>query len=159
MKEAEGFIDGVSLVELKQISDSRGSVLHMLRCDSEGFVRFGECYFSEVLPGAVKAWKKHAAQTQNLAVPVGRILIVIYDDRSNSPTYRRFQSVELGRPDAYRRLHIPPGLWYGFTCLSPQPALLANCPNAPHDPKESEQIPFNDPKIPYEWELIGSAYG
>lgn len=51
-------IDGIITTELCQVSDERGAVLHMLRCDALGFVRFGECYFSEVLPNAIKAWKR-----------------------------------------------------------------------------------------------------
>ena len=78
-------IDGIITTELRQINDQRGAVLHMLRCDALGFVRFGECYFSEVLPSAIKAWKRHRVQSQNLAVPVGRIRLVIYDDQESSP--------------------------------------------------------------------------
>ena len=63
-------IDGGVITELRQISDERGSVLHMLRCDAPEFVRFGEYYFSEVLPGTIKAWERHRAQTPHLAVPV-----------------------------------------------------------------------------------------
>lgn len=149
---AESMIEGVKLTELRQIGDERGSVLHMLRCDAEGFTRFGECYFSEVLPGAIKAWKRHRAQTQNLAVPAGRILIVIFDDRDGSLTRGRVQILELGRPDAYMRLQVPPGLWYGFRCISATPALLANCADLPHDPKESDQLSMNAPEIPYRWD-------
>ena len=145
-------IDGVITTELCQISDERGAVLHMLRCDALGFVRFGECYFSEVLPGAIKAWKRHRVQTQHLAVPVGRIRLVIYDDRESSPTRGNFQMLQLGRPDAYLRLLIPPGLWYGFACISVTPALLANCADLPHDPAESELWLANDSRIPYVWE-------
>jgi dTDP-4-dehydrorhamnose 3,5-epimerase len=144
-------IDGVITTELCQISDERGAVLHMLRSDALEFVRFGECYFSEVLPGAIKAWKRHRVQTQHLAVPVGRIRLVIYDDRVSSPTQGNFQVLELGRPDAYVRLVIPPGLWYGFACISVTPALLANCADLPHDPAESELWPANDSRIPYAW--------
>lgn len=144
-------IEGVVLTELRQINDQRGAVLHMLRADTRDFTRFGECYFSEVLPGIVKAWKRHQMQTQNLAVPVGRILIVLYDGRGTSPTYGKLQSFELGRPDAYFRLRIPPGLWYGFRCISSVPALLANCADFPHDPKESDLISANDERIPYHW--------
>jgi len=43
-------IDDVLITDLRQIGDERGAVLHMLRCDAPEFVRFGECYFSEVLP-------------------------------------------------------------------------------------------------------------
>jgi dTDP-4-dehydrorhamnose 3,5-epimerase len=144
-------IDGVITTELSQFSDERGAVLHMLRCDALGFVRFGECYFSEVLPGAIKAWKRHRVQTQHLAVPVGRIRLVIYDDRECSPTRGNFQVLELGRPDAYLRLLIPPGLWYGFACISSTPALLANCADLPHDPTESELRPANDSRMQYVW--------
>ncbi len=147
-------IDGVLVSPLKQIRDERGSLLHMLRCDSPEFVRFGECYFSEVLPGAIKAWKRHRAQTQNLAVPVGRIRIVIYDDRESSPTRKNLQVMGLGRPDAYRRLRIPPGLWYGFACISEIPALLVNCTDLPHDPADSEELTANDSMIPYTWGII-----
>lgn len=144
-------IEGVTLSELRQIGDERGTLLHMLRSDAPEFTRFGECYFSEVLPGAIKAWKRHRAQTQNLAVPAGRIRIVIYDDREGSATRGQMQALELGRPDAYLRLRIPPGLWYGFSCISPTPALLANCADLPHDPAEGEQCPADDPTIPYRW--------
>ena len=68
-------------------------MLHMLRCDSTEFTEFGECYFSEVFPGVIKAWKRHRYQTQNLAVPVGRILIVIYDDRPNSISFGQLKAV------------------------------------------------------------------
>lgn len=151
----EGPVEGVILTELRQIRDDRGAVLHMMRSDVPGFTRFGECYFSEVLPGAIKAWKRHREQTQNLVVPVGRMRMVIYDDREGSATRSHVQILELGRPDAYFRLKIPKGLWYGFSCISALPALMANCSDFPHDPTESETRAANDPTIPYQWETPG----
>ncbi len=145
-------IEGLILTELRQIPDERGSVLHMLRCDSPEFVRFGECYFSEVLPGCVKAWKRHKRHTQNLSAPVGMVRFVIYDDRESSKTKGMIEEIELGRPDAYYRLQIPPLLWYGFSCLSDSPALIANCTDMPHDPKESEIRDINDSSIGYSWD-------
>lgn len=144
-------IDGVIITQLRQINDDRGSVLHMLRSDASEFTKFGECYFSEVLPGAVKAWKRHNAQTQNITVPVGRIRLVIYDDRSLSDSHGNLAVIDLGRPDAYLRVQIPPGLWYGFQCLNQTPALLANCADMPHDPSESDVLPLDSDKIPYQW--------
>jgi dTDP-4-dehydrorhamnose 3,5-epimerase len=104
-----------------------------------------------VLPGAIKAWKLHHDQTQNIAVPIGRIKMVIYDSRLNSSTKGNIQILELGRPDVYLRVQIPPGLWYGFTCISNTPALLVNCADMPHDPKESKRKPISDSSIPYDW--------
>ena len=144
-------IDDVVLTELKQFSDERGTLLHMLRNDDPIFTTFGECYFSEVLPGAVKAWKMHRNQTQNFSVPVGRIKLVIYDNRKNSISNGNLQYVNLGRPDSYFRIMIPPGLWYGFTCISEMPALLVNCADIPHDPQESEIRMLDDISIPHKW--------
>jgi len=151
MTSLESPIKGVIITTLRQISDERGTVLHMLRCDEPGFTRFGECYFSEILPGVIKAWKRHREQTQVLAVPVGRIRMVIFDNRQASTTRGQVQVLELGRADAYLRLTIPPGLWYGFTCISNTPALLVNCADMPHDPTDSEVRPVGDPEIPYTW--------
>jgi dTDP-4-dehydrorhamnose 3,5-epimerase len=144
-------IAGVCVTELRQIPDARGGVLHMLRADAPEFTTFGECYFSEIAPGAVKAWKRHRRQTQHLAVPIGRVRLVVYDDRTDSPTRGRVESAELGRPDAYVRVQLPPGLWYGFGCIGDTPALVANCPDQPHDPSESEQMAVGQPTIPYDW--------
>ncbi len=144
-------IAGVTTTELREIADQRGSVLHMMRSDTRDFVRFGECYFSEIVPGAIKAWKRHAAQTQHIAVPVGRIRLVIYDERETSQTNGVVQVFELGRPDAYLRVRIPPGLWYGFACLESRPALIANCTDIPHDSADSVVRPIDDPSIPYVW--------
>jgi len=144
-------IEGVTTHKLVELADDRGSVLHMLSVNTPGFKQFGECYFSEVKPGVIKAWKMHLEQTQNLAVPIGRVKLVIFDDRDNSKTKGNLKVLELGRPDAYLRVQIPPGLWYGFACIGEAPALLANCADIPHDPKESERRSVSDTRIPYDW--------
>ena len=151
MGKVKSDLESVIITELRQVCDERGAVLHMLRMDAPEFAGFGECYFSEVFPGAIKAWKRHRVQTQTLAVPVGRLRMVLYDDRDISSTRGRIEVLELGRPDAYMRLQIPPGLWYGFTCLSDSPAIVANCANKIHDPLESDMRPMDDRRIPYRW--------
>ncbi|HEU4780037.1 MAG TPA: dTDP-4-dehydrorhamnose 3,5-epimerase family protein [Steroidobacteraceae bacterium] len=135
-----GPIDGVVLTTLRQITDERGAVLHMLRAGAEGFRGFGECYFSEIRPRVLKAWKRHSRQTQNLVVPIGRVRFVIADTREQSPTRGALQVYELGRPDAYVRLTIPPMLWYGFACLSDSAALVTNCADIAHEAGESETL-------------------
>ncbi len=142
-------VDGALTVELRQIPTPGGPVLHMLRADSPMFKGFGEVYFSEVEPGAVKAWKFHKRMTQHFAAPVGRIKVVLYDDREGSPTRGAVAEVELGRPDAYNLLRIPPRVWYGFTCTGGAPALVCNVADLPHDPEESVRAEVDDPRIPY----------
>lgn len=149
--ENQSKIPGVAIQPLKQIVDDRGAVLHMLRHDSPLFERFGEIYFSLVFPGIVKAWKCHQRMTQNLAVPVGKIRLVIYDDRESSPVRGEVEEHILGRPDEYYLVRIPPLLWYGFQGLGSTPALVANCTDLVHDPDEVQRLPLLPSQIPYKW--------
>ena len=149
--ECSNHIEGVVLQDLRCIPTPGGPVLHMLRADSPLFRSFGEVYFSEVEPRCVKAWKRHSRQTQHFSVPVGRLKVVLYDDRPDSSTHGVLQEIELGRPDAYRLLRIPPQVWYGFTALGEVPALICNCVDLPHDPAESERIAVDSSVIPYSW--------
>lgn len=143
-------IDGVVVLELKQICDERGKVLHMLRSDSPVFTRFGEIYFSIVNSGAVKAWKKHFKMAQHFAVPVGKIRLVFYDDRKGSATYNKVEVLDIGE-DHYCLVKIPPLLWYGFKGISSTSALVANMTDIPHDPYEVERLATFDKMIPYDW--------
>lgn len=144
-------IDGVILQDLNIISTPGGPVLHMLRPDSPLFTGFGEVYFSEVEPGSVKAWKRHIKQTQRFAVPAGLLKIVLYDDREHASSRTLLEEYVIGRPDAYKLLIIPPGIWYGFTALGATPALICNCPDIPHDPSESLRKAADAADIPYHW--------
>jgi dTDP-4-dehydrorhamnose 3,5-epimerase len=144
-------ISGVAIQPLEQIVDERGAVLHMLRADSPLFKAFGEIYFSLVLPGVVKGWKRHQRLTQHFAVPVGQIRLVLFDDRPDSPSLGRLVELLVGQPDHYYLVRIPPLLWYGFQGLGSIPALVANCTDFPHDPQEAESLPLGTPRVPYVW--------
>lgn len=148
-------IAGALLQQLKIILAEGGPVLHMLRPDSPllpDFSKgFGEIYFSEVLPGHVKAWKRHTRQTQHFAVPSGLLKIVLYDDRPDSETRGVLCELALGRPEHYGLLRIPVNVWYGFTAMGDGPALICNCADIPHDPAEGQRLPADDPSIPYTW--------
>ena len=144
-------IEGVIIRPLRQIYDNRGAILHMMRNDSELYEKFGEVYFSEILPGVVKAWRMQTEKTQNLAVPVKKIRLVIYDSRPHSKSRGKIKEYELGRPDNYNLIHIPPMLWYGFQSLDGQTALVANCTDYPQNPDEIESLPYDSDQIPYQW--------
>tara|TARA_B100001250_G_scaffold402399_1_gene415494 strand:- start:431 stop:871 length:441 start_codon:yes stop_codon:yes gene_type:complete len=145
-------IDGVIVTKLKIIDDERGNILHMLRNDSKVFKNFGECYFSEVNPGHIKAWKKHVKQTQNITVPIGEILVVFYDERANSISQNEFFSIKISRPKNYVMITIPPNVWYGFKCLSTNKALIVNCSDMPHEKEESISVNYKNGIIPYDWD-------
>jgi dTDP-4-dehydrorhamnose 3,5-epimerase len=145
-------IDGVVVVPLRQISDERGKIMHMLRCDAEHFERFGEIYFSVAYPGVIKGWHQHTQQTQNYAVVSGMIKLVLYDVRDGSGSKGELMEMFVGE-DNYCLVKIPPGVVNGYKAYGVKPAIVANCATEPHDPDEMIRIdPFSS-GIPYEWDL------
>lgn len=145
-------IDGVAIVPKRQILDERGAIYHFLRNDDPEFQQFGEVYFSWVYPGVIKGWHIHKKMTLNYVVPVGRIKLVLYDDRPDSPTRGELQEIYLGE-GSYRLVQVPPLVWNGFKGIGDKPALVANCATLPHDPDEIERCDPFTPDIPYDWGL------
>jgi dTDP-4-dehydrorhamnose 3,5-epimerase len=130
--------------------DERGSVMHMLRNDNSHFEQFGEIYFSTVNPGKVKGWHLHKKMTLNYAVVAGKIRLVLYDERTDSPTRGLVEEFELSENN-YCLLTIPPGIWNGFQGLGKIPSIIANCASHPHDPDEIVRLKHDIPQIPYCW--------
>jgi dTDP-4-dehydrorhamnose 3,5-epimerase len=145
-------IDGVLVKPLRQITDERGKVMHMLRADAPEFERFGEIYFSVVYPGAIKAWHLHEEMALNYAVPVGNIKMVLFDDRESSPTRGALMEIFTG-PDDYKLIHVPPLVWNGFKGIGTEPSLVANCATAPHRADEIVRMDPHSRTIPYDWAL------
>jgi dTDP-4-dehydrorhamnose 3,5-epimerase len=144
-------IDGVSATRLKIIGDDRGAVMRMLRGGGRSIRDAAEIYFSAINPGVVKAWKRHSRMTQRLTVPSGRVRFVLFDDRPGSSTSGKLIEIEIGRPDAYRLLVIPPGVWYGWKNLSTGESIVANCATLEHDPAESEHADLVAGMPDYQW--------
>lgn len=148
-------IMGAWWAPLKIIPAPGGPVLHLLKRNKLFQEIFpdgiAEIYFSEILPGMIKAWKLHERQNALFAVPQGLIRLVLYDKREDSFTRGSLSVQYLGRPDYYRMLRIPARVWYGFQCLGDKPAIICNCVDLEHDPKEGRRLAMDDPSIPYRW--------
>jgi dTDP-4-dehydrorhamnose 3,5-epimerase len=145
-------IEGVQVIPLRRIPDERGTIHHMLRRDDPHFVEFGEIYFSTIYKGVIKGWHLHHKMTLNYVCIYGRIKLVMYDDRPDSPTRGNLREVFLG-PDNYSLVIIPPDVWNGFKGMGQDYSIVANCSTHPHDPTHSERMdPFDNP-IPYDWDV------
>lgn len=142
-------IPDVILTPLRRIDDDRGAVFRMLRADDPVFQRFGEIYFSAVNQGAVKGWRRHLRATMNCAVPSGRVLIALYDDRPDSASYGAVAELVTGGDD-YFLVTIPPRVWSGFKGLAPGLSLVANCTDIVHDTAEVERVDASSRDIPYD---------
>ena len=65
---------------------------------------------------------------------------MIFDPRPDSKTQGKIKEYELGRPNHYMLIQVPPMVWYGFQTIGGQTALIANCSDQPHNPEEKESL-------------------
>lgn len=132
-------IQGVVIHPLKHIIVPKGDIFHALKSTDEGYVGFGEAYFSQIKSGEVKGWKRHNRMTLNLIVPVGKIKFVVYDERDGSSTYGQFQEIILSPVENYQRLTLAPGLWMAFQGMDDKISMLMDIIPEPHDPSEADK--------------------
>ncbi|MBK8975221.1 MAG: dTDP-4-dehydrorhamnose 3,5-epimerase family protein [Planctomycetes bacterium] len=111
-------IDGIQVVELTRFHDDGGSITELgrfasgLHAQLEGF-EARQINFSEVEPGAIKAYHMHSRQTDVWFVPpTDKLLVVLHDCRAGSPTENVTMRLVLGDGRS-RLLRIPPGVAHG----------------------------------------------
>lgn len=141
-------LDGVQLTSLRIISHPKGNIMHALKKSDSDFVGFGEAYFSEVLQGEIKGWKKHQQMVLNIVVPAGEIKFVLYDSREQSSSFGKFFTTCLGTSN-YSRLTVPPGIWMAFQGLGSTMNLLLNLASIEHNPQEAENRELDS--LEYTW--------
>ena len=122
-------IDGVALIPLTRHTDDGGSLTELARLAdgrAEGLADFvvRQINFSELAPGAIKAYHLHVRQTDVWYVPPGdRMLIVLLDVRHGSTTEGACMRFVLG-DGASRLLRIPPGVAHGMRNVGVQPGRI-----------------------------------
>ncbi|ADV43945.1 hypothetical protein [Bacteroides helcogenes] len=132
-------IEGVSLFPLKHIVVSKGDIYHAMKSTDEGYVGFGEAYFSHIEHGQAKGWKRHNRMTLNLIVPVGAVKFVVYDDRDGSETKGKFEEFIISPETNYQRLTVAPGIWMAFYGVGEGTSILMDIIPEPHDPDEASR--------------------
>tara|TARA_Y100000996_G_C22515037_1_gene640064 strand:+ start:884 stop:1306 length:423 start_codon:yes stop_codon:yes gene_type:complete len=135
--------DKILVEPLKQIDLSDGNVLHALKKTDESFMGFGEVYFSKIKFKAVKAWKFHEKMSLNLIVPIGNVRFVFFNESN-----KNFIEITIGENN-YKRIFVPPKVWFGFMGLGENVNLVMNIANIEHDPEEV--IKKDKDKFEYTW--------
>ncbi|WP_088281746.1 dTDP-4-dehydrorhamnose 3,5-epimerase [Ideonella sp. A 288] len=136
---------GVVLTPLRRIAHPLGDVVHGMKAGDDGFAGFGEAYFSHVLGGATKGWKRHRRMVLNLLVPAGTVDFHLHDEAGGHGATVRIDA------QSPARLTVPPGLWMAFSAVGGAPALVLNLASLPHDPAEADTAPLERfARVPWE---------
>lgn len=137
-------LEHITLTPLKRIATPGGDVMHAMKRNDQGFMGFGEAYFSWIESDAVKAWKMHEFMTLNLVVPLGKVRFVFIQSMRS----KKFRVEEIGNEN-YARITVPPGIWFGFKGIASPHSLVLNLADLPHDPTEVLRAAAFD--IDYVW--------
>jgi dTDP-4-dehydrorhamnose 3,5-epimerase len=149
-------IDGVRVVTLVRHADDGGSMTELARLVEgrlEAMPEFAvrQVNYSELEPGALKAYHVHLRQTDVWYVPPSdRMLVVLLDVRQRSATEGTRMRVVLGhgRP---RLLVIPPGVAHGVKNLAPTTGRIIYFSDVAFSPEPST---CDEGRLP--WDLGGA---
>lgn len=154
VQPSKELINGVIIKKCNTIPDDRGRLTEIIRCDDILLEKFGQCYLTTGYPNIVKAFHYHEKQTDVWHVIKGRIKLVLYDDRDQSPTKNMINILYMGEHNPIT-VKIPPKVIHGFKTVSQEEAYIINIPSEPYnytDPDEFRIEPHG--VIPHDWNKI-----
>jgi dTDP-4-dehydrorhamnose 3,5-epimerase len=118
------------------------------------FCGFGDSYVSIVKPGEVKGFYTHRYKECHITCVVGKVKFVIVDDLSSEGAFS-VNEVYLG--GFYPSFAVvPPGFWYGWSCLGDTASTLINVVTENNSVKDNDILSSVDAiKNPwnYKWEI------
>ncbi len=120
-------LSDIIINETTTIPNELGDIVKIVKCNDEEIKKISEVYCSWVVPNKIKAWKKQEIQTMNLFVLLGTIRFVFIDSNEE---IMRFDI----NSNSNKLLTIPPGIWYGFKCISNDNGLILNSTDIAHNP-------------------------
>jgi dTDP-4-dehydrorhamnose 3,5-epimerase len=142
-------IEGVIITPLLQIPDNRGTVKRFIRAEDMPS-GFGECYLTTIYKDIIKGWHGYFTKTLNYAVVSGMVKLVLFDIRTQSPTYKQFQEIYLGDLN-YCRVTIPPLIMNAFQGISSESVIVVATDEIFN---ENMTIRKSTQDIPYDWSKI-----
>ena len=146
-------IEGVQVKELKVIPDERGRLMEILRCDDDIFEVFGQVYVTTAYPGIIKVWHYHKLQSDNFTCVHGRILLALYDARTDSSTQGELNDFILSFKQP-KLVHIPKGVYHGFKNIGDCEALVINTVSKAYNYTNPDELRLDafDKTVGYTWE-------
>lgn len=148
-------LPGVVLVEPDVFNDPRGYFLETYHAGryAEGGIPgpFVQDNFSHSVRNTLRGlhYQLQRAQGKLVMVLEGRIFDVAVDIRKGSPTFGRWDGVELTGENK-RQLYIPPGFAHGFCVLSETADVLYKCTDV-YSREDERGIIWNDPALAIAW--------
>ena len=158
MKLIKTHIEGVTVIEPKVFSDSRGCFFESFSerdfAEEVGPVRFVQDNESRSVYGVIRGLhvqKPPHAQAKLVSVVKGKVLDVAVDLREDSPTFGQHVAMELSDENR-RQMFIPRGFAHGFSVLSEEAVFQYKC-DSYYAPESEGSLAWNDPDLNIDWNV------
>src|SRR5438477_5603007 len=139
-------IEGVQLINLNHFTDDGGALAEIARFDEKGCLQLipefqvRQSTYSQVLPGAIKAFHLHFNQEDVwFVLPNDRLLIGLFDARKDSPTYKKSMRFVMGAGRA-QILYLPRGVAHGLANVWHAPAHMIYFVNQCFNPDQPDEL-------------------
>jgi dTDP-4-dehydrorhamnose 3,5-epimerase len=158
MKLIKTHIEGVTVIEPKVFSDSRGCFFESFSerdfAEEVGPVRFVQDNESRSVYGVIRGLhfqKPPHAQAKLVRVVKGKVLDVAVDLRKDSPTFGQHVAMELSDENR-RQMFIPHGFAHGLSVLSEEAVFQYKC-DSYYAPESEGSLAWNDPDLNIDWNV------
>jgi len=107
-------------------------------------------YQFTISAGHIRGWVVHYLQEDRVFVSQGKVKVVLFDDRPNSPTYKMVNEIFLSEHNR-ALLTYPAHVYHAYENIGSSDALLINFPTRPYDHANPDKyrLPLVNEKIPY----------
>lgn len=163
MKFTKGKIEGLWILEPEIFGDNRGYFLESFRKDQfhietglqVDFVQDNESMSGKNILRGLHLQKPPYGQGKLVRVTRGAVLDIAVDIRKNSPSYGRYQMIELNATNKLQ-FFIPEGFAHGFMTLEDDTVFQYKCTNY-YAPEHETGIRWNDPDLDIPWPDISGV--
>ena len=157
MEVTDTSIKGLKLIKPRVFEDARGYFYESFNelefaekvCPGIRFVQDNQSRSCRGVVRGLHFQKPPFAQSKLVRVVEGAVLDVAVDLRAGSPTYGKYEAVELSA-DNKLQFFIPKGFAHGFAVLSEVAVFQYKCDEFYH-PDAEDALAWNDPDIAVQW--------
>jgi len=139
--------------ESDKISIKPSVLVDVLAAGDDLLKKISQLTLNIAYQGSIQAFYLYQHQAIQWFIASGKALVVLYDLRSSSPTYRQTQVIAAGK-DNYKLIFIPAGVAHGYKVLSLEDVLLfCQFIQADNDNIQSnlKQLAYDDTQINFNW--------
>ncbi len=129
--------------------DHRGALVEMFTRPDFWERDYAYAYQTSIRPGMLKGWFAHEEKVDRYHLVAGELLVLLYDDRPESPTRGQSQRLLLSERSV-RQVLIPQRIWHLSLNVGDVEAILVNLPTTlyNHEKPDRQHIPFDSGEIP-----------